>query len=259
MSKTNAGYSLIASCRTDLGLVRKSNQDSIYYGANGNISVFCVADGMGGHTQGRFASEEITHVVREWTEVFSDSSYAGGFSQIIDDFEKCIVLTNERIYARFRDNAICGTTVVVMLVWKNQYAIFSVGDSRVYRKRRHDFDQLTRDDVWQNQPEVLKKHVPMLTLQSHPDYGKLTKAVGCEKGIIAPFRMTDKLRRRDVFLLCSDGVYKTCEENFLKQICDLSSLLGAEKLIERRSDQICERVREKGAPDNYSFIIVMVR
>lgn len=258
MAKGRAVPELTACYRTDRGMIRRNNQDRVYCSIGNRLSVFCIADGMGGHADGEFASSEAVRTVEEWTQAFPSASFTGEMIQIADDFETCIARANSRIYARRFKNGVCGTTIAALLIWENQYAAFSVGDSRVYRKIGFSFEQITRDDVWQNQPECAGLRGLSAKPEEHPDYGKLTKAVGSSEGVI-PFRVTGMMNKKELFLLCSDGIYKACEEKTLKRMCTGYLFGNTEEKLSRRLNRICKKVIDRGAPDNYSAILVSIQ
>lgn len=249
------GYRLTAGGFSDRGLVRKENQDSFFKYISDRVSVFCVADGMGGHSQGRRASIVVTDSVREWTDNFYEGKYGDGFHGILEDFEKCLLKANKQIFQFYNKGQICGTTVVTLLVYEKYYAIFSVGDSRIYRKRGLSFAQMTKDDNWQNSDAVLCGYSDK-EIKRNRNYGKLVKALGvCDT--VVPFRMTDKLKWGDTFFLCSDGVYQYCSKDIIKQCCQ-RCIWKPDYMIEAGLDDICRCVKQKGAPDNFTAILVRV-
>lgn len=257
MKKRNAIPKLAVCYRTDRGMVRRNNQDSIFCYIGTIVSVFCVADGMGGHADGEIASGEVVRTIKEWVQKLTLTSEYEGISQIANDFETCLTMANDRIYHRYSGKTACGTTMVALLIWKNQYAVFSVGDSRVYQRQRFSFRQMTRDDVWQNQPEIIGMGISDFELEKHPEYGKLTKAIGGQAHVV-PSRITGVLKRKDMFLLCSDGIYKACKEADLKKSCGGFFFATPERKLARRVDRICAIVDQKGAKDNYSLVIVKI-
>ncbi|MBQ9437054.1 MAG: serine/threonine-protein phosphatase [Lachnospiraceae bacterium] len=240
---------------TDRGLVREVNQDAIYSYSGENLSLFLVADGMGGHSRGEKASGAIAECVKEWSNNFYPAKYANGFPEILADFEKKIAEANARHISYIGKGEICGSTMVALMFYREYYAVFSIGDSRVYRRRGWDFEQLTRDDVWQNSGD-LPGGMSAEDIRRHADFDKLTKAFGVGESLILQ-RMTDKIKKGDFFLLCSDGVYKFVPEDFLKKT--LSAGLFAKKTtIKEKIETIKKKVLERGASDNFSMILVQV-
>lgn len=234
---------------TDRGLRRSINEDSVYSGKTDGLYVYCVADGMGGHSYGEKASGEIVKAVKEWLQNFYPEKYHSDFQEMLDDFDRCLRAVNLSIYQKYNQKSICGSTVVTLLIYEDSYAVLSLGDSRVYRKRLFRMDQLTRDDTWQNSslvPVEFSEH----EIRRDSRYDKLVRAVGTEKDAV--FRRTGgHVKRGDRFFLCSDGVYKVFDVNESGNIrCQ-----GDEKEC---LDRIKEIVYKRGAPDNLSMILVSV-
>lgn len=248
-------YSIKSDFFTDAGLYRSRNQDSVLSCIGNPVSVFCVADGMGGHMKGELAAQIITEGIQEWFSSFYEEKYACDFFKIVDDLEECLLSINNRIFTLYNREQICGSTVVVFLVYKIQYAVFSVGDSRIYRKRGFSFEQLTRDDTWQN-TDVVKAMVPEEQQKNHPNYGKLVRAVGVSKNLVIS-RTTEKLKQGDTFLLCSDGIYRYCTEKELRRCC--AKIVGnKQNTMAKRLDRIRRRVEENGALDNLTAVLVRI-
>lgn len=235
------------------GLMREENQDSFYEYIDKNIGVFCVADGMGGHSDGKRASGAVAEGVKQWTESFYPEKYQSDFHMMLNDFEKKLTEINHFVFSLYNRGQICGSTCVVLIVFDSYYAVFSLGDSRLYRKRGFLFTQLTKDDVWQHMDDVSERLSPE-EQRKHRDYDKLVRAIGIHQSVI-PNRITDSLKKNDVFLLCSDGVYKYSEASMLKKLCSAAAC--------RRGASIDESLRSlengilsAGAPDNLTAILV---
>lgn len=238
------------------GLVRKENQDAFLQYISTSICVFCVADGMGGHTNGKRASISIVNGIREWIDEFYVEKYEAGFLAILDDFEKKLAEINHQIFMFYNNGQTCGSTVVALILYGDCYAVFSLGDSRVYRKRGWTFSQLTKDDTWQNSDQV----PPGLSAEDrkhHGNYGKLMCALGIQESFV-PHRMTDKLKSGDMFLLCSDGVYKCCDMGMLARICR-RQIRESDAAMEERLQSLRAGVIAKGAPDNLTAVLVSVK
>lgn len=239
---------------TDTGCVRTINEDSIYCEEGDGISVFCVADGMGGYENGEKASGIIVETVKSWVRDFYPEKYENNFLAVSDDFEECLQKANQIIFQCYNRSRICGSTLVAMLIFQEKYAVFWLGDSRLYRKRSFRFEQLTRDDTWQNSP-MLRREFSEEEIKHDKRYGKIVQAIGIQERVV-PHRLTDKLKNGDYFLLCSDGVYRTCDNQLLKEIC-------RDRIINRypfseKIKQVKIRAYEQGAPDNFSLILVRI-
>ena len=236
----------------DVGLKRQTNQDSIYTYANpqDNMYLFVVADGMGGHMQGEKASGAITGALSEWCASFDSKVYGFDFQRIVVALQNKLQEINGTIFKELNQTQVCGSTCVVLLIYKDCYATLSVGDSRIYQKRGFRFGPITEDDVWENQRKV-RDNLTKKQILSHPDYGKLLLAVGVEE-TVSISRRTDVIKKGDAFLLCSDGLYKFCSENEMKKA--LKS--AAEKNLNTMIERMVAEVYKRGAKDNISVILV---
>lgn len=240
---------------TDKGLVRDINQDAIftYENEEEDFALFCVADGMGGHERGEKASSYIVEEVEKWCLNFYSAKYEYELRYVIDDFDRHLSSINEMIHLSYNKTGICGSTLILLLLYRGQFAVFSVGDSHIYLKRKITFNQLSKDDVWENNAANIEG-LSEEEIVKHPDYGKLTKAVGVFP-VLIPSIYTDKLYRNDVFLLCSDGVYKYCKEKYLRRVL-------TEYLIGVSPDHIIRnivlKINENKTKDNYSCIVLKI-
>lgn len=240
---------------TMTGLVRTRNQDSIFCAFSQNTGVFVVADGMGGHYQGEIASGMATAELSKWWGENQSQIDVLPFGRVVDLLEKQIRDINRLItehYQMLRQTG--GTTFCALLIHQNAYAVFNIGDSRLYLCTKRRVRQLTTDDVWENQPQIrhLKDSPVFIT---DPRKGKLVRAMGIarETGVSIS---TNAMEKKMVFFLCSDGVYKYLPEKQLKEL-----LKGVRKKGDAASanEKIRGKVYENGAADNVSMVTVLVR
>ena len=230
---------------TDKGSRALINQDSVLSIIGDRLSVFCIADGMGGHQHGEIASAKITTQIGVWYKEIVTLTGKLQFSDILASFEKTVSGVNRYIFEKYNQNGICGSTLAALIIFEDKYAVFSAGDSRVYLKRKLRFSQLTSDDVWQNTYPSLRKYTyDSEQLALDPNYGKLTKAIGVYESIILN-RTTGMVIKKDCFFLCCDGVHKCIPNDRLERII-------------KRTNKIKELVIKAGAPDNYSFVSVRI-
>lgn len=233
---------------TDKGLVRAVNQDSIFSEANEVAGLFCVADGMGGHSRGEFASQTVVEYLSAWWKTFDEDQYEKVFTKMIVSLRKCIEKANAAIRKAIEPKEICGTTLTVIFIYRDIYAAFYAGDSRIYLKRKKDITQISKDETWENRPD---NHLSQEEKEAHRNFGKLVNAVGISDNLIVTCR-TDAVKPGDIFFLCSDGVYKYCDNDvLLEEMKMLNS-----KDFDEKANILINHVLEGGAKDNYSFIMV---
>jgi len=242
---------LIFSQKCDVGLKREINQDSVLCCADPlyDMYLFVVADGMGGHKDGEKASAEITSALKNWWSEFGSVNYKDDFRRIVTELQNCISGANVTIFEQYNQNCVCGSTCVVFFAYKGNYAVFNAGDSHIYRKRGFKFEPLTIDDTWENQAMIRDRYTRQ-QIENHPHCGKLVNAIGT--GAEAKISVkSDLLEDKDVFLLCSDGLYKYCSEKKIKRI--MSKVNG--KNVEKCVDELYDEVVKNGAGDNVSIVL----
>lgn len=236
----------------NIGAIRKMNQDTVLCKQYGDKSIFMVADGMGGHSYGERASETVRKELEEWWNNLLRQELQEGFSEIVFSLKQKIELINRHIYEKYNQNAVCGTTMVLLFCMGERYALMSVGDSRAYYGRYFQFRQLTIDDVWENQAEVLSEPKESRNLIEH--MGKLTAAVGIRENLDIHIQ-TSLIRKKDSFMLCSDGVYKMCSDRKLRRLLMRFRMGANQKIV---LDEMAQTIYNNGAKDNFTAIIVHI-
>ncbi|GFI19436.1 serine/threonine phosphatase stp [Lachnospiraceae bacterium] len=237
---------------SEKGLIREINQDAILMRSDVSAGLFAVADGMGGHSHGEKASQLIIKELSVWWENFQPSSYDGEFMRMTASIKQAVEYANREIYINYNKKVICGSTIVLLFIYKNQYCILYAGDSRVYQYRGSLWKLLTIDETWENQIDLSVWQKKDL---KNPNYGKLVNAIGV-RGNMQCRILTGQLKRKDSFLLCTDGLYKFCSDRYLK-LCMKKSrrIMHLEDICQKMLD----RVYGNGAGDNISFIVVKVK
>lgn len=234
---------------SEVGLVREENQDAIFTDQNGTLGCFCVADGMGGHEHGERASQEIVACIGKWWERVSEPTGVEQFLDLTQTLGESIRSANMNIRNFTVPGTTCGSTVVALLIWGQYYAVLHAGDSRAYMiDKKGRLNQLTIDDVWENQPEIkIHKH----KLKKYSTYGKLVNAIGANDSPKITVR-TDNIGESSGFLLCSDGLYKMVEEKRISKLLKSFRRLGPEACME----ELKQQVYQNGAKDNVSIILI---
>lgn len=220
--------------RSHVGRVRQINEDSAWIGRTANgLEAAVVADGMGGHKAGEVASglavESLTHSLSAWEEDIAIEASAGKLRELIASANTTVFETasgNE-------DYSNMGTTVVVALIDNSSVLIGHIGDSRIYRLREGELEQLTEDHTLVNE---LVKHGQLSPEEAahHPRRNWVTRALGTDKEVEADVRLID-WQEGDRLLLCSDGLSNLVEGQLIAEtLADSGSDLDfiAERLIE---------------------------
>lgn len=234
----------------DRGLARETNQDSIYADHNGMVGIFVVADGMGGHSRGEVASSSMVEGVKQWWKKLNKEKLSLRAFDVIDQLAECICSTSKQLHEEFeRGEVRGGTTLVVLLIFEETYAVLSVGDSRVYMAQNKEMIQINEDDVWENLPENQNLSYNRKIFDKR--YGKLTMAAVFDAPITVKISK-GILKKRDVFVVCSDGGYKYCHPKSFNKIV---AVKYENKSAERILNDLNKEIVKNGAGDNYSIII----
>lgn len=225
---------------SDVGMVRRVNEDACV--ELPDSGVWLVADGMGGHDGGAFASRSVVEAV-------SAIKPAERLSPLVDELCERIRHANRllREESRRRGKGLMGTTVAALILHGRHAVWIWVGDSRVYRLRNGVLRQLTRDHRWVQEYVELGLMTQEMA-DRHPHAHEITRAVGAEDELELSIEMGD-LAASDKFLLCSDGLYGEVSER------DISQLLAQDDLGEACRAMV-ELAKENGAHDNVTVIAV---
>ena len=237
----------------DIGLCRRENQDAIYSATNGDSGLFVLADGMGGHKMGDLASGEIIASCKKYIQHIQEQDKMPDFLTMTQEVTDMLRATNEYIYKEYNREGICGSTVVLLLIKKDCYAVFSVGDSRVYTFYQGEMELLTIDDTWDNLPAT-RQNYTQDQIERDVRHGKLVQAIGTGREVTIHVT-TNRIKRGQCFFLCSDGLYRYCSEAVLQE--GMKNCVS-EKMTRVVLDRYKKEVYSNGAKDNMSGILVCV-
>lgn len=244
---------ILYCAKTDRGLCRNVNQDAAAAFVQGDLGLFVVSDGMGGHSRGELASSWIVKGFEAyWKNLLT--APLPHFQDLVAQIQQQIYLLNSQIQNNYNQGQVCGATAAVLLISGSCYAVFSVGDSRIYTCAGSKCSILTVEDIWDTLPSTVSAFTPEQIL-CHENHGKLVQAVGTQSQLNIHIK-TDKLKRGQIFMLCSDGLFKFCEEEWLRK-----KLRGAksEAALQQTLETYFEEVYRNGAGDNVTAVLARVR
>ncbi|MCH5250282.1 MAG: Stp1/IreP family PP2C-type Ser/Thr phosphatase [Lachnospiraceae bacterium] len=231
---------------TDIGRKRKLNQDFIYLSEEpiGNLpNVFIVADGMGGHNAGDFASRYAVETIVEEIQTSFEKNPVTILSRAI---EKANTLTRQKAY---EDIALAGmgTTIVIATFIAGHLEVANVGDSRLYvindRIKQVTVDHSLVEEM------VRMGGIDREKARNHPDKNIITRAIGARDTVEADF-FDLELNAGDQVLLCSDGLTNMIEDETILHI--LNSGLS----LKERAEELVRTANDNGGKDNISVIII---
>jgi serine/threonine-protein phosphatase Stp1 len=224
---------------THEGRVRDHNEDS--FSSRESDGFWAVADGMGGHEGGEWASAALTERL-DALELPDD--FEAARAKVADTVREA----NAAIVAEGRKRGrSMGTTLVAMLLRGGRYAVFWVGDSRAYRLRDGQLEQLSRDHS-QVQEMVDRGMLTAEQAADHPMGHVLSRAVGVDDEVEVD-QAEGEVTPGDTFLLCSDGLHGYVDES------DIARLL-ARGAPDRAVEEMVERTLAAGAPDNVTVVAI---
>ncbi len=225
---------------THVGEVRSENEDS--YVAIPDARIWVVADGMGGHVNGKYASQAIADAAEAAT-------YPDDLEHACDSLAQAVHQANATIFAKSLEAGTqMGSTFVGLVIRGNQFAVLWSGDSRAYVYRNHHLIQLTADHT-QVQAMIDRGLLTPEEALTHPMRHVLARAVGVED-VLQIDAIRDSILPGDMFLLCSDGLYGQVSDNEIGEILGHSSEIACDELV-----ALC---LARGAPDNVTVTLVSV-
>ena len=239
--------------KTDIGMHRKENQDRIEVPNEKNkLKLFIVADGMGGANAGGVASQmAIEYVKNSIIDGIEETEYER--ENIEELLRKSIVDANKYVYNKSKLNseyAGMGTTLSVALVVKNKVYIGHIGDSRIYRIRKHIMRQLTKDHSYVQ--ELLRnKTITKEEAENHPQKNILIKVLGCEAEI-EPDIMVKGFVKEDILLLCSDGLTNMIDKDDIHEM-----IVEGKHNLKDTCNNLISRSKDNGGYDNISVILIL--
>jgi serine/threonine protein phosphatase PrpC len=231
----------VSASATHVGKVRKLNEDALL--EHPQIGLWAVADGVGGASAG------------DWASAFTVQSL--GRSSKPDSIAEFVAEVSERLgavngtlrrQAKAAARQAIATTVVVLQFFDEKFACTWAGDSRLYLLRRGQLRQVNRDHS-EVQEMVDRGMLESSEARNHPRGNVVTRAVGAYETLDLDLAQ-DQLLADDTFLLCSDGLTKTAEDD------EIATLLSQPP--EKAVGALIELALDRGAPDNVTVVVVKV-
>ena len=232
---------------TDIGQKRHMNQDFIFTSEEsvGNLpNLFVVADGMGGHNAGDFASRYGVSVLVE--TVRKDKNF-----NPVKVMRNAIEAANREVFSQSRNDpsmAGMGTTMVVCTVVGGYAYIANVGDSRLYLAGSDSMTQITQDHSLIAEMVRLGELTPEEG-RNHPDKNIITRAVGTNEDVKIDF-FDVKLDTGDQILMCSDGLSNMVEDQRIFEI------LKGEDTEADKAQVLVDEANANGGRDNIAVSVV---
>ncbi len=232
---------------THIGRRRDMNQDYMYTSTTpvGSLpNLFVVADGMGGHNAGEYASR---FTVDKVVEVISQN----GQQEPVAAMKEALTEANSQLLEEAGadpSKSGMGTTVVAATVIGDLLHVANIGDSRLYVIDHEAIRQITRDHSLVEEMVRLGE-MDKAAAKVHPDKNIITRAIGVTRELAVDF-FEVKLRPEDMILLCSDGLTNMVEDEEIKEI-----VLEQKNIVEK-AEKLINTANENGGKDNITVILI---
>lgn len=228
------------SASTHVGHKRKVNEDSIL--ALPDQRIWVVADGMGGHAGGDFASQAVVDSVAMIDPTLPP---VGLLQALRETLARSHALICQE--ADSRGGVTMGSTVVTFAIAEDHFATFWAGDSRLYRLQAGVLDMLTTDHSLVAEL-VLSGELTWDEAEHHPQSNAITRAVGVGETLELE-KIRGQVLPGDRFLLCSDGLTKYATQGLLRSVL-------SEEPIETVTERLLQIALDGGGADNISIIVI---
>ena len=241
-----------AAAKTDVGVMRQMNQDFCYANTKSEgllPNLFIVADGMGGHNAGDFASrfcveKFVELVTKAGPDVVSKLSF----------LEHAIKETNEQLIIKATENPELegmGTTFVVATISPdNEMDVLNIGDSRLYLID-NDIRQITEDHSLVM--EMVKNgEIKKEEARFHPKKNVVTRAISAI-GVVIPDMFRVPVKKGDIILMCSDGLSNMVADNEIYAIINENR-----DDLNMAADILIERANRNGGRDNITVVLIKI-
>lgn len=240
--------------KSDIGRLRKLNEDycGCYFTDDSNLSLFVLADGMGGHNAGEIASKVSVETILSTAVAFINTNEDSLEEAMIKKLSvDAIKKANDQVVSLAKCNTTMqgmGTTIVTAALWEDKVCIAHVGDSRAYFISGNTIWQLTIDHSYVE--ELVKRGIiSREEAKYHPDRNMITRAVGVEEAVEVDVDVVS-VGSGDAILLCSDGLTNLMDEQSILEVF----------LKGKNAEEICTTLlaeaNHRGGHDNITAIVI---
>ena len=232
---------------THIGRRREMNQDYMYTSetAVGKLpNLFLVADGMGGHKAGEFASRFTVDKIVENISKLQEEEPVTVLKEAMSDANRQLLSEAEADSKK----AGMGTTVVAATVIGDRLYVANVGDSRLYIVNHDAIKQITRDHSLVEEM-VRMGEMDKEEARNHPDKNIITRAMGVLPEVSVDF-FEIEVKPEDTVLMCSDGLTNMVDDDEIKRI-----VLGQRDIVEK-AEKLVETANNNGGKDNITVVLI---
>ena len=228
------------AARSDRGLVRTNNEDSVYAGAR----LLALADGMGGHAAGEVASQLLIAALAHLDDDEPGDDLLGKLDRAVREGNAAIA---DHVEEEPELDGM-GTTLTAILFSGKKLGLAHIGDSRSYLLRDDELTQITRDDTFV-QSLVDEGRITPEQAHTHPQRSLIMRALTGNE--IEPTLTIRESRAGDRYLLCSDGLSDVVSDETLATTLREGS-------TDEAADRLIELALRSGGPDNVTVVVADV-
>jgi protein phosphatase len=232
--------------KTDVGLVREKNEDSMLI--DPTVGLYVVCDGMGGHVGGQVASQLAVATISEM--IRANGAAAEGDP---DRMVTAIKAANNAVFTKAKADPSLhnmGTTVVAIRQEEDLLHLCHVGDSRIYRLRQDALEQVTRDhsliNLYEDNPELAARFGP-------PNSNVIVRAIGLRPEVEVDHRVI-AMETGDMYLLCCDGLTDMVDDWMIKEMM-ADAVDGS---IDEACESLVRAALSNGGVDNTTVILLRI-
>ncbi len=232
---------------TDVGRRREMNQDYMFTSetAVGKLpNLFIVADGMGGHKAGEYASKFTVDTMVDIIEKTKDKEPVTAIGRALKEANRLLLKEAQTDESKTG----MGTTVVAATLMDRTLYAANVGDSRLYVLNQDTIRQITRDHSLIEEMIRLGE-MDKADAKDHPDKNIITRAVGVAPELEIDF-FEIEIKNGDIILLCTDGLTNMIEDEDIRRI-----VLSQRDIVER-TEKLIETANENGGKDNITVVLL---
>jgi len=245
--------------KTDVGIVRKSNEDCIKILPEKNLFIVC--DGMGGHNAGEVASGAACEMVSGLYSQFFDNLLGDEklrlprvFPPSTDVLVKAVRIANHDIFRRAEaDSSLAGmgTTIVAAAIEKDIITLLHVGDSRIYHYRSRTLTPLTIDHSWAATLEQ-SENISAEEARTLVNRNIITRALGVKETVEIDVAVR-KIQENDTYVLCSDGLCGYVDDADIREV-----LIESGGDLNQAVTHLIQMANDRGGVDNVSVVALTI-
>ena len=250
---------ILMAAASDIGTIRKQNEDFFFFSEKGKFFIVC--DGMGGHKSGALASQIAGETVRD--VLFNNRAIEIG--KVCEDIDEDLPLPALKLIAGVRlanrrialaaqrneENHGMGSTIVAALLYQKWLFSINVGDSRIYRLRDSQLSLLTKDHSWLNEL-IEDREISEKDIQKFHKKNVLTRALGIYPTVKIDLRI-ENIEPNDLYLLCSDGLHNALSGDLIERI-----LSAKHKSLQKMIDKLVLSAKRMNGSDNITGGVLTV-